>query len=390
MSVITLSIGQCGIQVAQDLFTTLYDDINTKPPPSSKDYTNDATKRWFTISKRGLWSPRSILIDTDNKTLPADNKRFKFNSVLSHYGGCGNNWANGFCRKSKLFMGQIEEQLRKVFESDGEVANILSLFSSGGGTGSGVGARVLQRVHDCFPEKRVMSVLVLPYNAGEVAVQAYNTVLTLSKLYDVADGVFLFENDRLQAFCKRSYSNVGYQHLNALISKQLAVALQPTKELSVNDLIDKLNVSNSRKLIQLRGGLIGAEENRPYESAATWSALMKEIARGNCAKFQTIADVLISRGTDQPKTEEIKLFASTILQHYHQSRPFKSENRNLVLLSNNSSVEFVLNSVVAEAWKLFTHGAYLHHYLKYGIDEMYFLRGFEKLETILYDYKNLY
>lgn len=388
MSVITLSFGQCGIQLAQEFYTTLYDDINTTTTTTK---ANAATKRWFCINKRGQWSARSVLIDTDSKTTCVDTRNFKFNSVLSHHGGCGNNWANGFCCKSKLFAPPIEEQLRRVFEKS-ELGTILSLFSSGGGTGSGVGTKILQHIRDCFREKRVLSVLVLPYNAGEVAVQPYNTVLTLAKLYDVADGVFLFENDRLQACCRRSRGDViGYRQINALLSKQLALALQPIKTLTLNDLIDKLNVCNSpRKLIQLRGGLIPAEANKPYENIATWPTLMREIARAtNRGIIQSSADLLISRGVDQPKTNDLKLFASPILQHYHQSRPFKNENCNLVLLSNSNSVDGVLNTVVEDAWKLFTHGAYLHHYLKFGVDELYFLQAFEKLETILCDYKNL-
>lgn len=393
MCIVTLSFGQCGIQLAQDLFTTLYDDINTKLSNSSnlnKEYVNEATERWFTITKRGLWLPRSILIDSDEKTTPLQNKRFKFTSVLTKsFGGCANNWAHGFCSKSNFFVEEIEEKLRQRFESDEKIANILSLFSLGGGTGSGIGTKVLQHVRDCFPEKTVFSVLVFPYNSGEIAVQSYNTVLALSKLYDLADGLIFFENNKLHTSCGGSQNNVSYQHLNALIAKQLTLALQPVKELSVSDLINNLIGGLPHKFVQLRGGLIATEEHRSYENVLSWSALMKEVTRGNYGNLHSLSDVIISRGNKQPDASDIKLITSRNLLHYHQSRSFKNENRNLLLLSNNSSVSLALNCMIEDAWKLFTHGAYLHHYLKYGIDEMYFLNSFEKLETILYDYKNL-
>lgn len=380
MSVINLSFGQCGIQIAQNLFTTLYEDINTKSSNSShlnKEYTNEATKRWFSVNKRGLWLPRSILIDCDNKTIPAENKCFKFNNVLvKPVGGCGNNWASGFCDKSLLFVGEVEEKLRKIFESDGEVRNILSLLSVAGGTGSGVGTRVLQHIREYFPEKCFINVLVLPCNSGEVAVQSYNTLFAFSKLYDVSDALFLFENDKLQSYYK---ANVGFTHLNSFISKQLAVALQPVADLQLQDLISKFSVRH--KLIQLRGGSFAREQYKSYETAATWSVLMKEIVK--VKKLKSTTNIVITRGIEKPEVD------STILQHYHQNRSFKNENRNLVLLSNNNSISGVINVVIEDSWKLFTHGAYLHHYLKYGIDEQYFLSAFQRLETILYDYKNL-
>lgn len=385
MSIITVAFGQCGIHVTQDLFTTLYDDINTTVVRPNNEYTTEARKRWFSIRNSGLWSPRAILIDTDNKTT-IDNKRFQFNRVLMKcVGGCGNNWANGYCRKSELFVGEIEDNLRRLFEND-EISCVFSLFSASGGTGGGVGTKILRHLRDCFPEKRLLVGLILPYNAGEIAIQPYNTVLTLAKLYDVADGLFLFENDRLQNYFKHNNKNIDYQHLNALIAKQLAVVLQPIKGLFLSDLIDNLNVSSGRKLIQLKGGQIAVDEK--FETIATWSGLIKEIARAN-RKFKSVTDVVVSRGVKQPEIDEIALLGMKNLRHYHQNRPFRNENRNLVVLSNSNSVELTLNSIIADAWKLFTHGAYLHHYLKYGIDEQYFLNAFEKLETVLYEYKNL-
>lgn len=381
MSVITLSFGQCGNQIIQELYTTLYDDINissTSPAKLNKDYVSEATKRWFSVTKHDLWLPRSILIDTDNKTTPIDNKNYKFSSVLSKsLGGCGNNWACGFCTKNVFFIDEIEEKLRKVFESDGDVTNILSLFSAGGGTGSGIGTKVLQHLHDCFPEKFLINCLIFPYNSGEIAVQSYNSLFTLSKLYDVTDGLILFENDRLQSFFKRSTCNVGFKQLNSVIAKQLAVAFQPIKDLQLKNLI---NTSEKYKLIQLSGGLIALEEFKNYETKTTWSVLMKEATvKMRCNK--SFSDVLVSRGDDQP---EVKKFV-----HHHQNRLFKNENRNLVLLSNNDSVNCVLNTLIEDAWKLFTHGAYLHHYVRYGVEEQCFLDAFERLERILYDYKNL-
>jgi tubulin delta len=43
-----------------------------------------------------------------------------------------------------------------------------------------------------------------PYEAGEVSVQPYNTLLTLSHLLEVSDAVLLFQNEVLHATCTKT------------------------------------------------------------------------------------------------------------------------------------------------------------------------------------------
>lgn len=73
------------------------------------------------------------------------------------------------------------------------------LHSVAGGTGSGVGklsiltecsnsflgTYITERLRAEYPHAFILNQLVWPYTKGEVTVQHYNTVLTLSKLYPV-------------------------------------------------------------------------------------------------------------------------------------------------------------------------------------------------------------
>ena len=43
--------------------------------------------------------------------------------------------------------------------------------------------------------------VVWPYKTGEVIVQNYNAVLTLSRLYQTADAIVVMENDELHKIC---------------------------------------------------------------------------------------------------------------------------------------------------------------------------------------------
>ena len=45
--------------------------------------------------------------------------------------------------------------------------------------------------------------VVWPYRTGEVIVQNYNAVLTLSHLYQTADAIVVMENDELHRICSQ-------------------------------------------------------------------------------------------------------------------------------------------------------------------------------------------
>lgn len=72
------------------------------------------------------------------------------------------------------------------------------MHSIAGGTGSGLGSFVLERLNDKFPKKLIQTYSVFP-NAqeGDVVVQPYNSLLTLKRLTNHADSVVVLDNGAL-------------------------------------------------------------------------------------------------------------------------------------------------------------------------------------------------
>lgn len=72
------------------------------------------------------------------------------------------------------------------------------MHSIAGGTGSGLGSFVLERLNDKFPKKLIQTYSVFP-NAqeGDVVVQPYNAMLTLKRLTNHADSVVVLDNGAL-------------------------------------------------------------------------------------------------------------------------------------------------------------------------------------------------
>ena len=73
------------------------------------------------------------------------------------------------------------------------------LHSIAGGTGSGLGSFLLERLNDRFPKKLIQTYSVFPdtQNAGDVVVQPYNSLLAMRRLTQNADSVVVLDNGAL-------------------------------------------------------------------------------------------------------------------------------------------------------------------------------------------------
>lgn len=70
------------------------------------------------------------------------------------------------------------------------------LHSIAGGTGSGLGSFLLERLNDRFPKKLIQTYSVFEdtQNAGNVVVHPYNSLLALKRLTQNADSVVCIQD----------------------------------------------------------------------------------------------------------------------------------------------------------------------------------------------------
>jgi tubulin gamma len=73
------------------------------------------------------------------------------------------------------------------------------MHSIAGGTGSGLGSFLLERLNDKFPKKLIQTYSVFPNLAeSDVIVQPYNSLLSMKRLVNHADSVVVLDNGALQ------------------------------------------------------------------------------------------------------------------------------------------------------------------------------------------------
>lgn len=128
--------------------------------------------------------------------------------------GAANNWGDGY-QTGELVHEDIMEMIdREADGSDSLEVNqcrlrrrcttnftkgFMMLHSIAGGTGSGLGSFLLERLNDRFPKKIIQTYSVFPdtTNSGDVVVHPYNSLLSMRRLTQNADSVVVLDNGAL-------------------------------------------------------------------------------------------------------------------------------------------------------------------------------------------------
>uniref|UniRef100_A0A672SHH0 Tubulin gamma chain n=1 Tax=Sinocyclocheilus grahami TaxID=75366 RepID=A0A672SHH0_SINGR len=172
--------------------------------------------------------PRAVLLDLEPRVIhtilnsPYANLYNPENIYLSeHGGGAGNNWASGFSQGEK-----IHEDIFDIIDREADGSDSLEGFvlchSIAGGTGSGLGSYLLERLNDRYPKKLVQTYSVFPNQdeMSDVVVQPYNSLLTLKRLTQNADCVVVLDNTALNRIAtdRLHIQNPSFSQINQLVS----------------------------------------------------------------------------------------------------------------------------------------------------------------------------
>jgi len=141
-------------------------------------------------------------------------------------GGAGNNWAVGYSEAETL-AEDIFEMIDREADNSDSLEGFVLIHSIAGGTGSGLGSYLLERLNDRYPKKLIQTYSVFPnQNDGDVVVQPYNSVLTLKRLVLNADCTVVLDNTALNRIAESSLhlTNPTLSETNTLVSNVMAAS----------------------------------------------------------------------------------------------------------------------------------------------------------------------
>lgn len=246
---ITLQLGQCGNQIGFEFWKKICaehgitpdgtpggssEDVVTKQTDKENFEENDRKDVFFYQADDNHYIPRAILIDLEPRVINTIKqspygKLYNPENIFLHKdgGGAGNVWATGYtCGK------KIEETLFDIIEREAEGSDSLEGFllchSIAGGTGSGLGSYMLEKLADRFPKKLIQTYSVFPneHSSSDVVVQPYNCMLALKRLILNSDSVVVLDNAALDRIAtdRLQLENPDINHINALISTIMSVS----------------------------------------------------------------------------------------------------------------------------------------------------------------------
>jgi hypothetical protein len=100
--------------------------------------------------------------------------------------------------------------------------------SLSGGTGSGCGSKLIERLRDEFGYKKyIFTQSVAPFRDGELPLQHYNNLLALSHLNEFADCITLFHNDDVFYQIEKQYNEYINSNPSSVTSANSKAKLMP-------------------------------------------------------------------------------------------------------------------------------------------------------------------
>lgn len=111
------------------------------------------------------------------------------------------------------------EEIRYEAESCDSIQGFQICHSLGGGSGSGAGSLLMQKVNEEYPNRITCSFSVLPsYGVSDTVVEPYNSILTIHEFLNSTTASFCFGNDALYNICANTLKNAtpSYMDINQL------------------------------------------------------------------------------------------------------------------------------------------------------------------------------
>jgi len=152
---------------------------------------------------------RAVLVDMEEGVVSevmksSLGKYFDATQLITDVSGSGNNWAIGHYFYGSKYRDMVVEAVRQTTEKCEALSSFFVLHSMGGGTGSGVGTRIIRMLEEEFPEIHRFVTCVYPSGDGDdVITSPYNSVLAMKCLTDHADCVMPVENQALLDICEQ-------------------------------------------------------------------------------------------------------------------------------------------------------------------------------------------
>jgi len=232
--IISIHVGQAGIQLGNscwELYCLEHGILPDGSMPNAKNSRGgDAFNTFFSDTGAGKHVPRSVFVDLEPTVIDevrngTYGELFHPQQLISGKEDAANNYARGHYTIGKEIVDLCLDRVRKLADNSSGLQGFLFFNSVGGGTGSGLGSLLLERLSVDYGKKSKLGFTVYPSpQVSTAVVEPYNSVLSTHSLLEHTDVAVMLDNEAIYDICKRSLGieKPTYTNLNRLIAQVIS------------------------------------------------------------------------------------------------------------------------------------------------------------------------
>merc|ERR1712086_456481 len=232
---ISIHIGQGGCQTGNACWELYCLEHGIQPDgqmPSDKTIGggDDSFNTFFSETGAGKHVPRTIYLDLEPTVIDevrtgTYRQLFHPEQLISGKEDAVNNFARGHYTVGKEIVDLCLDRLRKLADNCTGLQGFLIYHAVGGGTGSGLGSLMMERLSVDYGKKSKISFTVwcCP-QVSTAVVEPYNTVLCVHSLLEHTDVTNQVDNEALYDICRRNLDieRPTYTNLNRLVAQVIS------------------------------------------------------------------------------------------------------------------------------------------------------------------------
>jgi len=436
--VLTISVGQGGCQLGNVVWTQ-YCKEHFIRNDGSRDYRkaenagqldDNCFLTFFEDTGDDHFVPRNLCVDLEPSVLDTIRMGpmqalFYPEMLVNGYEDAANNFARGHYSVGMEQMEEVGDCIRKLVDQSDSVQGFVLQHSIGGGTGSGLGMLIMERLAVDYRKKARVGFEIYPSpNISTCIVEPYNGLFSTHWLLDHSDVSLVLDNEALYGICenKLNMKEPDYSNLNQIIAKVIssmttAIRYFGELEASMDDfqtnlvpfprlhfmttslapVVSKLAVDrealDTRKItdecMQARSFLV---KYLDFDEREDKYLAISLTYRGDVKSQEANGTVQWIKSQKKVNFVEWCPTGFKIAMNPYIAEPLRKEDmarseRNAVMIGNNIAISRVFSSRLTKKFDaMFSQRAYVHWYVGEGMELNEFLEAREDLEFLDRDY----